>query len=331
MSGKMHPALLCAIFGALLAPVQALADMGKAPVTAQSTYLSIEGGYLYQDGGDVNGYGITPAPGTTLDVLVSPDSGWFAGGMVGYASQAPIVSGLPFTRVEGYLLFGRTSDSVSDASPPLTDISLKSVDGLTNVTGGSSGRTSVDRDIAEGGFRLESDQALDATRSLTWVFQPFVRNSDEDTQTSVSGCCVLHRNGDVDTWMFGALVAVEPEFWLTPGVAFVGRLGVGLYGYDADGKFKSFSTGLPSPDPFAAAASDSESSVGFRGQLGAGLKFKLGAASFLETFAEADYFSDVGTAHFSNSNPTDATASHVEADDLWELRVGGRLTVGLGQ
>ena len=58
------------------------------------------------------------------------------------------------------------------------------------------------------------------------------------------------------------------------------------------------------------------------------MHFKIGSASLLETFAEADYFSDIGTARFSNSNSTDGTPSHVVSDDLWELRVGGRLTVG---
>ncbi len=76
--------------------------------------------------------------------------------------------------------------------------------------------------------------------------------------------------------------------------------------------------------------SNSQSGVGFRGQLDAGQKFKVAAATVLETFAEAVYFSDVGTAKFATSNTTAIAPSHVSTEDLWELRVGGRLPFGLG-
>jgi hypothetical protein len=77
--------------------------------------------------------------------------------------------------------------------------------------------------------------------------------------------------------------------------------------------------------------SDGDSGVGFRLVLGAGLKFKLTETARLETFAEADYFSDVGTAQLSNNDPNDATASHAGTTDMWELRVGARLTIGFGR
>ena len=306
------------------------ADMGKAPGSAPGTYFSGEGGYLYQDGGEVNGHGISSSPGTFGERFVSPEDGWFAGGLIGFSNGVPFFAGTPFTRLEAYLSYGITEETETDSAPPLDDISLKSVDGAINIIGGLRGRTSVERESTEGGVRLEGDQALSSTSSVTWVLGSFVRLTEEDTETTVEECCVLHRNGDVDTWMYGVLAAAEPEFWLTPGVALVGRVGVGIYGYDADGDFRSFSTGLAPPDPFLASASDSASGVGFRGLLGAGLKFKLGSDANLETFAEADYFSDVGTARFSNSDASDNTASRVETDDLWEVRTGLRLTIGLG-
>lgn len=326
--------IVLAVAASTAGPTIALADMGTAPAGHKGVYVSGEGGYFYQDGGDVNGYGASSSAGSVSDVHVSADDGWFAGGFIGYENGSPLFSPLPFTRVEGYFWFGTADDSVSDSAPPLADITLKTVDGATNVTGGTiasvSGRTTTERDTWEGGFKLEFDQPQGSTSTLTWVLNPFVRNADEDTSTVVTGCCELHRNGSVETWMYGAVIAVEPEFWLTPGVAFVGRLGAGLYGYDSDADFRSYSIGLPSPDPFRASASDGDSGIGFRGQLGAGLKFKLGAAAFLETFAEADYFSDVATAQFSNSDPADGTPSRIEMDDLWELKAGARVTIGLG-
>ena len=149
---------------------------------------------------------------------------------------------------------------------------LKAVDGEPLVTtGGLKGHTSVERQTWEGGFRLEGDNPVNSTTTVTWSFAPFVRNMDEDTDTVVSGCCTLTRTADVETWLYGVDFAAEPEVWLSSGLALVGRAGLGIYGYDADGKFVS-SASLD-PDTFAARVSDDESGVGFRGQLGIGMKF----------------------------------------------------------
>jgi hypothetical protein len=305
----------------------AFADMGKAPVN-DGAYGSIEGGFLYQDGGDVIGHGISPLPGTALDVLVSPDSGWFAGGMIGFASRDVFVDGLPFRRFEIYGLFGRTDDDASDTAPPLSGTSLRNVDASVLVTGGATGTTSTERRTVEGGLRFEGDDQINATTTMTWVVSPFIRWSAEETDTLVTQCCDLRRSGDVDTTMYGILIAAEPEVWLTSDVAFVARIGVGIYGYDADGDFSS-SDNLNGF--FAAAVSDGDSGVGFRGLLGAGLKFRLSSTANLETFAEADYFSDVGTASMPINLPGVSAAAHTDTTDLWELRAGARLTIGFTQ
>lgn len=301
----------------------AFADMGKAPVS-DGTYGSIEGGYLYQDGGDIIGHGINPVAGTTIDILVSPDSGWFAGGMIGFANRDALIAGLPFRRIELYGLYGRTSDDASDSAPPLAGLSLKNVDATFLVENGSAGLTSSERRTFEAGLRFEGDDQTSATSSMTWVLSPFIRWTGEETDTFVTQCCDLRRSGDVDTMMYGIVVAAEPEVWLTNDVAFVGRVGVGIYVYDADGDFNS-SDNLNGF--FAAHLSDGDSGVGFRGLLGAGLKFKLSETANLEAFAEADYFSDVGTAIMAN-NQNDLTTSHTGTTDMWELRAGARLTIG---
>lgn len=328
--------------GAILALTSGatLADMGSAPVT-HGLYGGIEGGYLYQDVGDVNAYGIRRGVGPVSDAFVSPEHGWFAGGMIGFARPNSGLLGMPVSRIEGYILFGRTEDSVGATVPPATDLTIKSVDGDINVVGGRRASTSIERRTIEGGLRFERDQysytagsikdePVRSDRNLTWVVSPFIRFMDEDTHTVVRGCCSAFRSASVDNRMYGVLAAIEPEYWRTPRIAFVGRLGVGIYGYSADGDFRSSSQSPFTPDVFAAAVSDDESGVGFRGSLGAGLKFKLGEASHLETFAEADYFSAVGRARFSNSSPTNGAASRVDVDDMWELRAGVRWTVGFG-
>jgi hypothetical protein len=309
------------------AATAAFADMGKAPVS-EGAYGSLEGGFLYQDGGDVIGHGISPVAGTTIDVLVSPDSGWFAGGLIGFANRDASIAGLPFRRMEFYGLFGRTNDDASDTAPPLSGTALKKADGSPPVViDGATGATSSERRTFEGGIRFEGDDVVNSTTSMTWIVSPFIRWSNEATDTLVTQCCNLLRSGDVDTTMYGILIAAEPEVWLTNDVAFVGRVGVGIYGYDADGDYSS-SDNLNGF--FASQLSDSDSGVGFRGQLGVGLKFRLSPTANLETFAEADYFSDVGTALMANNQPGDTTPSRTGTTDLWELRAGARVTIGFG-
>jgi len=289
----------------------------------------------------VNGFGIVSPSGRIGEALVDPENGWFAGGMIGYARPNTNVMGLPVSRIEGYILFGRTEDSIGASVAPGGDLTIKSVNGNINVVGGARASTSVERRTIEGGLRFErdefsyeggslKDEPVRSNRNLTRVISPFFRYMEEDTDTEVRGCCSAFRSSSVENKMYGVMAALEPEYWFNPGIAIVGRAGVGIYGYNADGDFRSYSQSPFVPDPFQASVSDDESGVGFRGSLGAALKFKLTEASRIETFAEADYFSAVGTAAFSNANPANGRASRVEIDDMWELRAGARLTIGFG-
>ena len=318
--------ILMACGAVALASTAAQADMGTAPVT-QGIIVGSEGGFLFQSLEDINGHGVRPLGGPIGEAMVSPETGWFTGSMIGYASQQPML--FQFTRIEGYLLFGRTEDSTSSSVPPSADLTLKTVDGGVNVVGGRYGKTTVERRTYEGGLRFERDVAVDPQTNVTWVFQPFLRFMDEDTDTAVTNCCTAYRNADVDNRMVGVIVAIEPEYWFNSGMAIVGRAGVGFYGYDSDGHFRSYSQSPTNPDPFAASVTDDASGVGFRGSLGASLKFVITPSTRFETFAEADYFSTVAYGVFSNASPTDGTPSRIETDDMWELRTGARLTLSL--
>ena len=318
----------------------ATADMGRAPAGPGEHYLSIEGGYLHQEGADVIGYGVAQSVTAPIfDVTVSPSEGWFAGAMIGWDTGRQILPHLPFTRIEGYALFGEVDESVSEDAPAGGFTALKSADGDPLVVGGIDGVTSIERRFVEGGLRFEGDSVRNEGGSLkdeqpverhsvTWVLNPFIRWTGEDHETVVSCICPATRSAEVDTLAYGAVLAMEPEFLLRPGVSLVGRAGIGLYGYSADGDFHS-SSGAAAPDPFASDFSDSESGIGFRGQLGAGLKFWLSQRSILDVFAEADYFSDIGTASMADNQPGNANSSQVATDDLWEVRLGARLTIGL--
>jgi hypothetical protein len=316
----------CTLFAC--GPAAAFGDMGKAPVV-QGTYVSAEGGYFLLGDQNIAGFGLSASGTNFKNIFVSPEDGGFVGGMIGYASTEPLIPGLWFKRIEGYALFERADDSASAQSSPSGAISLTSVDASAIIAAGNSrGRAGASRDIAEGGLRFERDTIYDPTWSITWVLSPFVRNSDED---AFGACNCARRTGDVNTWMYGVVFDAEPEKWISPSVAIVGRLGAGLYGFNADGSFNSrglvFGSG---PDPLAAHVSDSDSGVGFRGQLGAGLKFKVWRTGMLETFAEADYFSDVGSVFLPVNTLSASAPARVNNDDLWELRTGARLTFALG-
>lgn len=307
------------------------AELGRAPV-ASGPYATVEGGYAHRDGEATIGHGVVPTggvPDPAIDTTISAASGWMVGVSIGYASTTPVMSGLPFTRIEGYLTHAAASDSSSDTpdAPGLT--SLKSVDGSGLGVVGTTASSSQDVRVYDGGVRLSFDQSTGSGSSLTWVLAPFVRNSEEETQSVATGATdTAWRTADVSTWSYGAVAAIEPEVWLSPAVALVGRLGAGVYGYSADGDFASGSTA--SPDPIAAALSESDSGIGFRGQLGFGVKLRVAPTALITGFVEADYFSAVGAARLPDNQFTSATTSEIGIDDAWELRTGARLSIGLG-
>jgi hypothetical protein len=321
--------------GLLAVSQAARADMGKSPAAPNGVVLSFEGGYLYQDGPDVNGHGVSDVVVTSVgdpvtDVFVSPQDGYFFGGLVGFDTGKPFIFG--FHRVEIQGLYGEADESVTSTSPPNADIVLSTVDGSVLGTGGATGTTTVERKTWEASLRFENDDVINATTTVTWVFAPFIRDFQEETLTSITTavpCCEFGRGADVDSTFYGVFVAAEPETWISQNVALVARIGAGIYGYDADGDFASYGTAATTGD-FDAIVSDSESGVGFRGLLGIGLKAKISASTLLEGFAEADYFSDVPTAHLTNNQTTGGFISHVQEDDLWEFRTGVRLTLGFG-
>lgn len=308
----------------------ATADMGLAPAAPGQVYGSAEGGFLYQEGGDVNAYGISSAPGTYVDQFLSAQEGWLAGLQLGYESGKPFISFLPFTRVELFVFGGRTNDDRTDTAPPLADISVKSVDGQINVIGGSIASADTERETIEFGYRSEFDQRVDADTTITWGYVSFIRNSQEDTLVTCTALCGVTRSAGLDDWLFGSMLMMEPEFRISPAVALVGRLGAGFYLWDAEADFRSTAIAAPG-SPFNASVHDEEDGVGFRGSLGASLKIIVAPGAFLETYAEADYFSDMATARFANASTTDTTPSFIDEDSMWEFRTGGRLTLQLSQ
>ena len=191
--------------------------MGRTP-SVQGIVVSFEGGYLYQAGPDVTGYGTStsaiPIPLTgnevVRDVLVSPEDGYFIGGSVGFTTGAPYLFGF-FHRIEVSGLYGEADDSARSSVPPAGDVVLTSVDGGVIGINGTSGRTTVERTTWETALRFEGDDRLDSTTTVTYVIAPFVRGFEEDSRTTVTACCDFGRTSSVDTTLYGVFVAAEPE------------------------------------------------------------------------------------------------------------------------
>lgn len=307
--------------------------MGSAPV-ASGVYVTLDGGYAYSDGSSTIGHAISPTGALadpSAETLIQADDGYALSGSIGYVAPSGFAAALPISRIEGYLSFSSTDDSNADTVNDPQRITLKSVDGTALGVIGVMAASAQELRRYEGGVRFAYDQSTGAASSLSFVVTPFVRNIDEETSSVAIGTAdTAWRDADVTTWAYGVTVAVEPEVWLTPEVALVGRLGAGLYGYSANGDFSSRSTaGGGGFDPFAASVSDDESGIGFRGELGAGLKFKLTEAVTLTGYGEATYFSAVGSASLPDNQFVTATTSSVDISDSWELRAGVRLSIGL--
>lgn len=308
------------------------AEMGRAPVVS-GTYATVQGGYLLNDGDSVLGHGISSTgliSGPTTETTVDARDGWFAGGSLGFASTGPIVPGLPFNRAEAYFDYFNADDGRTDTVADPAKTTLKSVDGSALGVIGFTATSEMHRRAYEGGVRFAFDQAVGSETSISWIVTPFVRNAREETGTVATGTVdTAWRGASVETWQYGVTLAAEPEIWVASNIALVGRIGGGIYGYDASGSFHSHST-APAPDPFLADVNESASGVGFRGLLGAGVKVKLSTAMTLTGFAEADYFSHTGGASLPDNQFTSSTSSNVNTDDNWEFRAGARLSIGLG-
>lgn len=298
-------------------------EMGRP--ASPGSYLTIEGGYTYLDGSDVIGHGVNVGASLAVapdDRLVSPDSGWHAGASLGFATPGLFV----FNRAEVYFSGGESDDSVTSVQEVPPGIQLQNLDSSAVAIIGGMSTTEIERRAYEGGVKLAYDQAAGASTSYSWVLTPFFRKADEETLTLVQGTAdEASRSADIETRFYGVTVAVEPETWISPSVALVGRLGVGAYYYDANGTFSAAST-VPA---FDSAFSDGESGAGFRALLGAGVKVRLSEGLLLTGYAEANYLSDVGTARLPDNDFATQTRASVATDDEWELNAGARLSISL--
>ena len=168
---------------------------------------------------------------------------------------------------------------------------------------------SFERDYWEVGTRFQHYYDQNATNKMMWGFEPFYGEfSAKPVQT---GAQTL--NGTVDQSIFGAMLSFEAERMIAPETMLLLRAAGGVYGSNADYSVTGTST-----------ISDSDDTVGFRGQLAVGLQHQVNARTSVGVIGRLDYFSDVAIPDRATGNST------LRNDDLVNVSLGVNLNYIFG-
>ena len=167
----------------------------------------------------------------------------------------------------------------------------------------------VDRDYWEVGTRFQHYYDQNATNKMMWGFEPFYGEfSAKPVQTGTQTL-----NGTVDQSIFGAMLSFEAERMIAPETMLLLRAAGGVYGSNADYSVTGTST-----------ISDSDDTVGFRGQLAVGLQHQVNARTSVGVIGRLDYFSDVAIPDRATGNST------LRNDDLVNVSLGVNLNYIFG-
>ncbi len=289
--------------------------MGKAPVGATAFYLSVFGGYVYQDAPDVAG---PLSVATLLPQQGAVQDGGFVGLDLGYI-LAPDVSpfGWESARIETSFSTNIFSDDKTAASALSA---LIRVDG-SGLSFGSPSGAKHERQVYDGSIALKGEIARSAVVDLTGSLEFFVRSSEDKTASfSAAVFTTTTQSANVESQYYGTMLALQPEFRFGEGLSFATDFGIGLYVADGNGKF---ATG----GAFPASASDSQTDVGFRGRLGGALKAALAKRVTASLFGTVNYWSDTAYAVMPQ---VVGPSAKLGLAALTEAKVGARVTIALG-
>ena len=168
---------------------------------------------------------------------------------------------------------------------------------------------SFERDYWEVGTRFQHYYDQNATNKMMWGFEPFYGEfSAKPVQTGTQTL-----NGTVDQSIFGAMLSFEAERMIAPETMLLLRAAGGVYGSNADYSVTGTST-----------ISDSDDTVGFRGQLAVGLQHQVNARTSVGVIGRLDYFSDVAIPDRATGNST------LRNDDLVNVSLGVNLNYIFG-
>ncbi len=317
-------ALLGHVFGASVAT----AEMGSLPTGADGFYFSFFGGGVHQNAPEVVAYDrIFFPPAIPAGLIASPKSvasqdGGFAGIDLGFLlGDGVLPFGIQNARLEATFSANIFDDGkISNPGGAIgTNNSIQYVDGSGNVASAITPISAVQKtEVYDGSLSLKGELARAEVVDLTSSLELFVRAREDTTKTSLG---VTFRNADVDSWYFGTLIALQPEFKLGNGLSFATDFGAGVYVADADANF-AMNLGP------VQQLSDKETKVGFRGRLGGALKAEVAQGVAASLFGTVNYWSDMAYARMPGA--TDRSPSRVAFDSLIEAKFGARLSVALG-
>ncbi|MCP5084736.1 MAG: hypothetical protein GY948_23870 [Alphaproteobacteria bacterium] len=315
---NVHFGMAAALLWAMLGLTQAQAEMGKAPQGATDFYVSAFGGYVYQDGPEVNAY--ATAMSTIFHAFAVQDGG-LVGVDLGFI-LGPDVSpfGLENARIESSF----STNIFDDDKENRNGARLMSVDGIFPRFGpGQPAGATQKREVYDGTIALKGEVGQSEVVDLTGALEFFVRRSEDKSRHFILGGGTW-RSASVDTWYFGTMVAIQPEFQFGNGLSFATDFAAGVYVLDADGKFAdNFGFGA------VPSVSDSRTNVGFRGRLGGALKAAVASGVTASVFGVVDYWSDTAFADMGTGALV-FDPSKVGLDGLSEAKVGARVTIALG-
>lgn len=297
----------------------------------QRNYLSIWGGYLHIDAPEVEGYSLGNPFDSTFQV--SPENA----GFFGIAYGTPLnPNTFIFNHFEFYVEGQITeTDSSRFDSTMGTNIIIPVVVGVSSFSVANAFVVSeLDRERYEFGSKLALGNQILQLGGANLSLISFVGFGNENLDTlhqEIGGDNDFDRTtADLDWYFSGAMLGTDFKVPISTNVDFIIKGAAGIYYFDADADFRSTISIMGAVTQ--GNNKDKKDGFGFRGQLFAEVRSKLGAGMSLSLFGGVDYLSDVPYSSLPDTDPSLASPSRVtsiDTDDVVDLKVGAKITISL--
>jgi hypothetical protein len=323
--------LICSLF---MAP-RAHADMGKGTVDS-GLYVSFDASFVTEQGSPIRAFGTEePRPPFNIkDEYLGLDQGWSSGASIGYVTPRAILG--IFDRAEIAIDYAELTNQMSERNAYSF---LSAVDARDFAFYADDAASEIEAIILSGALPLKFDSMVGSDNGLTLGVEPFVRWSKQKLNTLLKSSGATPNDpvntytdlADVTSLYYGAMLTAEPELQLTEMVSLAGRVAGGIYGYSSRGTFSSRFQFPGDSEASNALVLDEAAEVGWKASLGAAIKFRLAPSSVLTSYITADYWSSTASIERPTSDfyALESQTAHIGTADLWDLRAGMRLSVGI--
>jgi hypothetical protein len=313
------------------------ADISAPPLSY--TYFSVEGGYIYLDGEDVQAFfdspefGDVPVKERSIDI----SDGFHGRAELGHVWDTGIVNGIG-AYVQGWE--GEDEDISEDTVTVAQAYKHGNNDGIFDFTSCNRdglrpcarGVGDLDRSLIEAGLRfIHAGGDAPDLGGITLGLEPFVAFVKEDASSTTGSTFdgpfepSSIRSSDLDATAYGALFALDGRHHVLERTVLTARVAAGAYYMDA-GADTSFVGGRSADDGL------SSDFFGFRGQLALGLEQMLTEAFSIGVIGRLDYWSDYPSINWTDWPEPDTPAEDIEVnsisdEDFLALSIGARISV----